>query len=252
MHRQRLTQGRRNYKCELPFRLQAWRTASPISTAAPPSRSCPGHWGCQLWSAMLVLTLHSVPVILKEALGRTVGSVQKRGGTRGIEGTGPKERKLAPTSEGPSIPPAPSVSPSGRCPFSSLPSPQRFLSLASSGWCLQYIRRQRVVLGAEDRMAAWALGLRVPRAPAPPSSPPRPPLPSPPRQAGRRRGVRAGLGAEGSARAASLRWSRRAEAEAVAASRSPRTGSGRGAERRSQARAARQVFLCEAAAASEL
>lgn len=82
--------------------------------------------GCQLWSAMLVLTLHPVPVILKEALGRTVESVQKRGGTRGIEGTGPKERKLAPTSEGPSIPPAPSVSPSGRCPFSSLPSPSVF------------------------------------------------------------------------------------------------------------------------------
>lgn len=128
---------------------------------------------------MLVLTLHPVPAILKEALGRTVGSVQKRRGTRGREGAGPKERKLAPTSEGPSIPPSPSVSPSGRCPLSSLPSPQRFLSLASCGGRPQYIRRQRVVLGGEDLWARGHSGSASPRAPAPPSSPPRlsPPLP---------------------------------------------------------------------------
>lgn len=166
-----LAQGRRNYKCELPFGPQAWRAASPISTAAPPSRSCPGHWGCQLWSAGSVLTLHPVPEILQEALGRAAGSELKRGGWTRIEGGWVGQREgWHPRHRGP----LPGLH--LQCPQVAdarpLPSLRPASSLPSRLWAVAPVHPK--AKSGPGLVGSWARGLCVPRAAAPPSRPPRP------------------------------------------------------------------------------
>lgn len=188
---------------------------------------------------MSVLTLHPVPLNLKEALGRAVGNEVKRRGRSRREGAGWNREKAGTHRRGALYPACTCSVPEWWMPALFPPSTTAS-SLPSRLWVVaQDLQRQRVVLGGSG---AWARGLCVPEL--------RPrllPAPPPPWPAGRRRGVRARLGTVGDARAAaSLRRSRRAEAVVAADPRGLAVGGTREPRRASPDK----CFLCEAAAAA--
>lgn len=160
---------------------------------------------------MSVLTLHPVPMILKEALGRAVGSELKRGGRSLIEGAGWDREKAGTHRRG-------ALYPACTCSVPKWPmlalfppfTPQLLPILAGSGWYSPTTSK-----GKEWYSEAWGRGHT---GSASPELRPRPlarPTPLPGRLAGG--GACApGPGQRGDARAAaSLRRSRRAEAVAA-------------------------------------
>lgn len=87
--------------------------------------------GCQLWSAVPVLTLHPIPVSVKEALGRVVGNKIKR---HEADRGGWDEWKESWHAEEPPTQPAPSVSPKWLMPALFPPVIPASFFLTNSGW----------------------------------------------------------------------------------------------------------------------
>lgn len=160
-------------------------------------------------SDVSVSTLHPVPVILKEALGRALGSELKRGGKSRIEGAGWNREKAGTHRRG-------ALYPACTCSVPKWPIPALFppFTPASSHpsrlWVVAPLH-PKAKSGPRRRGGVGTRALRPPSC-----GPALLPAPPPPGPAGRRRGVRAGTRTEGDARAAaSLRWSRQAEAVAA-------------------------------------